>query len=122
MAHHTNAVTRLKFGHDHRGLLCMASKDGNLSIIDAFAENIDSSLKILKGHTSDIMDFEFSKDNEFIVSCSLDRSIRVWDAATGECVRHFEEDNPLTCIRFHPINQHILVCGDIKVSNYFYLL
>lgn len=121
MAHHTMAVTRLKFGHDN-GLLCMASKDGTLSIIDVFAENIDNTLIMLKGHTSDIMDFEFSNDNRFIVSCSLDRTIRVWDSISGECVRIFEEDYPLTCIRFHPINQHILVCSDIKVSTLFYQL
>ena len=44
----------------------------------------------LKGHTNDVMYASFSPDGRRIVSASWDRNVRIWDAATGECIRTLE--------------------------------
>ena len=44
----------------------------------------------LKGHTNDVMYASFSPDGSRIVSASWDRTVRIWDAATGECIRTLE--------------------------------
>ena len=43
-------------------------------------------LKILKGHTDEVRSVAFSKDGTKIVSGSWDRTIRVWNVDTGECI------------------------------------
>jgi WD40 repeat protein len=39
-------------------------------------------LRMLRGHESDVLDLAWSPDNDYIVSCSLDRYVAVWDAKT----------------------------------------
>ena len=40
-----------------------------------------------RGHTERIECIEFSPDGRRLASVSVDRTLRVWDATTGECVR-----------------------------------
>ena len=44
----------------------------------------------LKGHTSHVNFASFSPDGSRIVSASMDKTVRIWDAATGECIRTLE--------------------------------
>lgn len=114
MAYHTKAVTRIKFAHDDRGLFAMASDDGTLSIVDAMASNIDGTRLTLKAHKAEVTDFCFSIENDYLVSSSMDKSIMVWDTKTGKVVRGFEDPDPITCVMFHPINDHLLIYGNTR--------
>jgi WD40 repeat protein len=42
---------------------------------------------IWRGHKNAVTDLAFSPDGEYVVSSSLDGTVRVWDAASGETVR-----------------------------------
>ena len=44
----------------------------------------------LKGHTSLVYSASFSPDGHRIVSASRDETVRIWNAATGECIRTLE--------------------------------
>lgn len=114
MAYHSKPVTRIKFAHDERGLFAMASDDGTLSVVDAMASNIDGTRLVLKGHKAEVTDFCFSVENDYIVSSSMDKSIMVWDTKTGKFVRGFEDPDPITCVMFHPINDHLLIYGNTR--------
>lgn len=41
------------------------------------------------GHTSTVMDMAFTSDGKFLVSVSLDKTIRVWDVESGENLKTF---------------------------------
>ena len=41
---------------------------------------------VFEGHTDSVMSVAFSQDGKHIVSGSWDRTIRVWDALTGDVV------------------------------------
>lgn len=112
MAYHEKAITRIKFGHDDRGLFAMSSDDGTISVVDLLCQDIDSSRIILKGHKSEITDFCFSIENDYIVSCSIDKSLIIWDTKTGQMIRGFEDPYSITCVLFHPINDHLLIYGN----------
>lgn len=114
MAYHSKAVTRIKFAHDDRGLFAMASDDGTISIVDAMSSNIDGTRLTLKGHKAEITDFCFSLENDYLVSSSLDKSIMVWDTKSGKFVRGFEDPDAITCVMFHPINDHLLIYGNMR--------
>lgn len=114
MAYHEKAVTRVKFAHDSRGLCAMASDDGTLSVVDAVVSDIDKSRIVLKGHKAEVTDFCWSIENDYIVSSSMDKSLMVWDVATGKFIRGFEDPDHITCVMFHPINDHLLIYGNTR--------
>ncbi|KAH8971705.1 hypothetical protein BDL97_02G157900 [Sphagnum fallax] len=43
-------------------------------------------LLTLRGHTADVVDLGWSPDDTLLASCSLDNTVRVWQAATGSPV------------------------------------
>jgi WD40 repeat protein len=47
-------------------------------------------LKVLEGHTDGVWSVSFSSDDKHIVSGSWDKSVRVWDALTGEMLKVLE--------------------------------
>jgi WD40 repeat protein len=126
-------VTRIKFANDNKDLIAFASNDGTISICDAFFK--PDLKRSLKGHIgpvtgkksytstyffpylpywtlvvfSDVMysDFDWSMTNDFIVSTSVDRTIRIWTVNNGVCMRKIIEDSIPLCCLFYPINNNV---------------
>ncbi|CAJ1978135.1 unnamed protein product [Sphenostylis stenocarpa] len=73
------AVTVLKFGHMSSELLAYGAADGTLTVCSV-SEN-PSVIKQLEGHSKDVTDFDFSSNNQYIASSSLDKTVRVWEIA-----------------------------------------
>jgi WD40 repeat protein len=56
-----------------------------LGLISSAQESNDHYLVINpKGHKSNIRGLEISADGKQIISCSFDKTIKVWDAETGD--------------------------------------
>jgi len=73
-------------------------------------EDWPSNQHVLQGHTSFVKSVAFSLDGRHIVSGSLDKTIRVWDAQTGAQVGnplqgHTKEVNS---VAFSPDGRHIV--------------
>ncbi|GJP52842.1 hypothetical protein CLOM_g11929, partial [Closterium sp. NIES-68] len=68
----------------------------------------------LKGHTKEVTDFDWSTDDDYLCSSSADKSVRVWDVGTGQCLRIIYTLIPQTCIIFHPQNNNFLVVANSK--------
>jgi len=49
--------------------------------------------KVIKGHTGKINSVAISSDNTFIISGSNDKTIRIWDVVSGECIKILEGHN-----------------------------
>ncbi|TMQ29195.1 MAG: hypothetical protein E6K70_26075, partial [Planctomycetota bacterium] len=51
----------------------------------------DAEPRTLKGHQGSVMAVTFSPDGKILASCSRDKTIKLWDAATGELKRTLTE-------------------------------
>jgi hypothetical protein len=47
-------------------------------------------LQLLTGHNGNVDSVAFSPDGKFAVSGSFDKTLRLWEVATGRCLRRFE--------------------------------
>jgi WD40 repeat protein len=113
-------VTVLKFGHTSSDLLAFGASDGTLTVCTV--SQPPSVLKQLTGHSKDVTDFDFSLNNQYIASSSMDKTVRVWDISKGICIRVIYGVSAQLCIRFHPVNNNFLSAGnankEINVFNF----
>lgn len=105
-------VTVIKFGHMSSDLLAYGASDGSLTVCSVSMP--PSVIKQLIGHSKDVTDFDFSTNNQYIASSSMDKTIRVWDISRGICIRVIYGVSSQLCIRFHPVNNNFLSAGNAK--------
>ena len=53
-----------------------------------------------------------SADGSFIVSASTDKTLKIWDAKSLNCIATLYTDSPLTACACSPDNEHIVAAGD----------
>jgi WD40 repeat protein len=94
LAGHTQPISAINFNPDGTRLVT-ASGDRRARIWDpaswsgsgdgAVAASWPSRVTLV-GHTASLLWAEFSPDGTLVLTCSYDRTARVWDAQTGECL------------------------------------
>lgn len=64
------------------------------------------------GHTSDLLDVAWSK-NYFILSSSMDKTVRLWHISRRECLCSFQHIDFVTAIAFHPRDDRFFLSGSL---------
>ena len=59
-------------------------------------------LKIFKKHTKWVWDCDFTVDSQYILSCSSDRTIKLWEIKTGKMIANIEDE--------HGVINNIILC------------
>ena len=80
-------------------------------------------MRSLPAHSDPVSGVDFVRDGTLIVSCSSDGLIRIWDTATGQCLKTLvHEDNaPVTSVRFSPNGRFVLAAtldSCVRLWNY----
>ncbi|CAL4061911.1 unnamed protein product, partial [Meganyctiphanes norvegica] len=90
--------------HRESGLLTVALDDWSAQVID-----IDTKIIVRKlyGHGNQITDIAFSPDSKWLISSSLDKTIRIWDLPTGTCVDQFSIPNPTSSLTMSPVGDFL---------------
>lgn len=106
----------VKFANNDRSKICCSSLDFTLSICDVTSEP-PSILAILRGHSKPVTGFDWSANNDLIVSTSLDGTCRVWKVSGYSCLRiiHDENNAQLLCCLFQPINNNLFVVSFVQI-------
>lgn len=104
---HTETIRCLK-ANIYKDLFASGSSDKTIRIWTS----VGKCARVLRGHTDWISDLECSAIHLF--SCSCDRSIRVWDLNSGNCIRtligHLDF---VCCIQLNPKNTTQLISGSM---------
>ncbi|KAJ8682696.1 hypothetical protein QAD02_018488 [Eretmocerus hayati] len=64
------------------------------------------------GHTSDLLDVSWSK-NYFVLSSSMDKTVRLWHISRKECLCCFQHIDFVTAIAFHPKDDRYFLSGSL---------
>lgn len=84
-----NVGESVNFFQTHResSLLCVAMEDFSLIIIDLDTKGI---VRKFEGHSGQLTDTTFSADSRWIISASMDCTIRTWDIPSAQLVDSFQ--------------------------------
>jgi WD40 repeat protein/tRNA A-37 threonylcarbamoyl transferase component Bud32 len=63
---------------------------------------LEDSLKRLQGHTGGVTALAFSPDGKQVATASLDRTVKLWDAATGKELRSLRHEESVWHLAFSP--------------------
>ncbi|KAG4031067.1 hypothetical protein MFRU_010g01920 [Monilinia fructicola] len=65
-----------------------------------------------EGHTLDVLDLSWSKNN-FLLSSSMDKTVRLWHVSRPECLCTFNHKDFVTSIAFHPRDDRFFLAGSL---------
>ncbi|OWP07197.1 hypothetical protein B2J93_1970 [Marssonina coronariae] len=69
-------------------------------------------IREFEGHTGDILDLSWSKNN-FLLSSSMDKTVRLWHISRQECLCTFKHKDFVTSIAFHPKDDRFFLAGSL---------
>ncbi|PBP27424.1 WD repeat domain-containing protein [Diplocarpon rosae] len=69
-------------------------------------------IREFEGHSGDILDLSWSKNN-FLLSSSMDKTVRLWHISRQECLCTFKHKDFVTSIAFHPRDDRFFLAGSL---------
>ncbi|CZS97259.1 related to WD repeat-containing protein 44 [Rhynchosporium graminicola] len=69
-------------------------------------------IREFEGHTGDVLDLSWSKNN-FLLSSSMDKTVRLWHISRQECLCTFKHKDFVTSIAFHPRDDRFFLAGSL---------
>ncbi|EYE94084.1 WD40 repeat domain-containing protein [Aspergillus ruber CBS 135680] len=72
-------------------------------------------IQVFEGHTGSILDLSWSKNN-FLLSSSMDRTVRLWHVTRPECLCCFQHSDFVTSIQFHPRDDRFFLAGSLDTK------
>ena len=64
------------------------------------------------GHTGEVLDLSWSKNN-FLLSSSMDKTVRLWHMSRPECLCTFKHKDFVTRLAFHPRDDRFFLAGSL---------
>ena len=69
--------------------------------------------KLLEGHGYAVVYTRFSPDGKYLISASYDKTAKLWEVATGNCIYTFvDQKEALHAADFLPDSKHVITCSN----------
>lgn len=101
-------IVAMRFSIDGK-YLATTSQDTMLRVY-IFSQNQLTLYRLFAGHTSPITDISWSKNN-FLLSASLDNTVRCWHVTYASCLCAFKHPLAVTSVCFHPLDDRFFLSG-----------
>lgn len=72
----------------------------------------EQPVKEFEGHTGEVLDLSWSKNN-FLLSSSMDKTVRLWHLSRAECLCTFKHKDFVTKLAFHPRDDRFFLAGSL---------
>ncbi|XP_059629000.1 WD repeat-containing protein YMR102C [Cornus florida] len=73
---------------------------------------LEKPLHEFRGHSGEILDLSWSKNN-YLLSSSVDKTVRLWRMGYDNCLEVFSHSNYVTCVQFNPVDDNHFISGSI---------
>ncbi|KAF1815533.1 WD40 repeat-like protein, partial [Eremomyces bilateralis CBS 781.70] len=71
--------------------------------------------RLYEGHESTVIDLSWSKNN-FLLSSSFDKTVRLWHISRNECLCTFKHAEYVPSIQFHPRDDRFFLAGSLDLK------
>jgi WD40 repeat protein len=121
---HTNSVTKLTdpdqadygliaLSPDGQYVAGASEMDNDIAIWDV---NAEQKVQSLKGHSDTVTSIVWSPDSSKLASGSLDKTARIWDAASGQALESFKHSDGVFDVAWSPDGKTLATaCADSLV-------
>lgn len=106
---HTKGVNCIRFLPRSGHLLLSAAQDQRIKLWDVHTSR--ECLRTFYGHNKPVRQVVFDGDGRRFASCSYDKTFKVWETETGQCVLAKEYRAIPFCVSIHPEDWNILLVG-----------
>ncbi|PPD86201.1 hypothetical protein GOBAR_DD16866 [Gossypium barbadense] len=72
----------------------------------------EKPLHEFQGHSGEILALSWSKKG-FLLSSSVDKTVRLWQVGSDRCLRVFSHNNYVTSVAFNPMDDNYFISGSI---------
>uniref|UniRef100_A0A5B7AEV8 Uncharacterized protein n=1 Tax=Davidia involucrata TaxID=16924 RepID=A0A5B7AEV8_DAVIN len=73
---------------------------------------LEQPLHEFHGHSGEVLALSWSKDG-YLLSSSVDKTVRLWQVGHDQCLRIFSHNNYVTCVEFNPVDDNYFISGSI---------
>lgn len=108
----------LRFSPDGKQLaVANSTNDGQVTILDTAT---DRTVAVLTAHTRQVQDLAYSPNSALLATASIDDTVRIWDAHTGQELRVLDHPDAVNNVAFSPDGESLATLdfdGTIRISD-----
>ena len=90
----------------------MGASDGSNGAHERYQLFQDKPLRVWRGHKADVLDIAWSS-TDFLLSASMDKTVRLWHISMDECLRIFVHNDFVTSVDFNPTDDKFFLSGSL---------
>lgn len=109
----SSPLSKLEFRNKEATLKC--PKKSKLRLFRAAPVFLQDPVRVFEGHTNTVLCLDWSKNN-FLVSGSMDKTVKLWNVDRAECLESFDHTDFVTSVKFHPNDDRFFISGALDDS------